>query len=265
MTETSQQTENPLLKRARLPGESFTLPSGGLFYKDGELDDGVQNAEVHVYPMTALDEILIKTPDKLFSGDAIREVFERCVPQITKPGRLLARDVDFVLIALRKVSYGEEMEIHYTHDCKDAKDHSYVVNVSDFLRKSKRIDPTTLGKEFVVELSNDQKVHIQPIRFDDMIAMMQINEDQDEISAENVKTTLLDGLANVITQIDEVTKPEWIREALDVFAPMHLQEINEGVDRSVKWGPDFKSQIKCRDCGKDVEATIPLNPLAFFT
>ncbi|HHA18120.1 MAG TPA: hypothetical protein ENK70_00230, partial [Methylophaga sp.] len=33
-----QKPENPLLQRIRLPGEIHQLPSGGIFYKNGELD-----------------------------------------------------------------------------------------------------------------------------------------------------------------------------------------------------------------------------------
>ena len=73
---------NPLLERARLPGQTFTLPSKGLFYKHGEVDDSVLAAkgEVMVYPMVTLDEINIKTPDKLLNGTAITDVFKRCMP-----------------------------------------------------------------------------------------------------------------------------------------------------------------------------------------
>ena len=56
---------NPLLERIKLPGDSFALPSGGLFYGEGVLDPSVSNAEIHVHPMTTLDEITMKSPDLL--------------------------------------------------------------------------------------------------------------------------------------------------------------------------------------------------------
>lgn len=42
---------NPLLSRIQMPGETFALPSGGVFYTHGELDDSVVNAEVRVHPI----------------------------------------------------------------------------------------------------------------------------------------------------------------------------------------------------------------------
>ena len=56
---------NPLLARVKIPGRIFQLPSAGIFYKNGELAEGIENGEVHVHPMTALDEINMKNPDKL--------------------------------------------------------------------------------------------------------------------------------------------------------------------------------------------------------
>ena len=41
-------SNNPLLQKIRLPGRIFQLPSRGLFYKNGELDESVKNGEIHV-------------------------------------------------------------------------------------------------------------------------------------------------------------------------------------------------------------------------
>jgi len=88
---------NPLLTRVEMPGSTFQLPSRGLFYDNGELRDDVEMGEVHVHPMSAFDEILMKTPDALFSGEAVHKVFLRCIPQVLQPVELLAKDVDFLL------------------------------------------------------------------------------------------------------------------------------------------------------------------------
>ena len=82
--------ENALLNKIKLPGKRFRLPSLGLFYNDGELDDSVENGEIEVFSMTALDEISLRSPEFLFSGEAIERVFKRCIPEVKKALRLLA-------------------------------------------------------------------------------------------------------------------------------------------------------------------------------
>ena len=42
-TENSNEQLNPLLQKVQIPGEKFRLPSGGLFYNDGELDESVRH------------------------------------------------------------------------------------------------------------------------------------------------------------------------------------------------------------------------------
>ena len=88
----------------------ISLPSKGAFYPPGtlELDS---NAEVGVYPMTALDELTLKTPDGLLSGEATFKVIKSCVPAIKDPWVMPSIDVDSVLIGIRIASYGANMRV----------------------------------------------------------------------------------------------------------------------------------------------------------
>jgi hypothetical protein len=103
--------ENPLITKITLPGQRFRMPSRGLFYDDGELAENVIDGEVEVRSMTTLDEIALRTPEFLFSGEAIEKVFNRCIPEIQKPLRLLSQDVDYLLTCLRIVSYGGSINL----------------------------------------------------------------------------------------------------------------------------------------------------------
>ena len=60
---------NPLRQFFRRPAVFFKLPSGGKNYAPGVLDMP-ENEEFPVYPMTAIDEISMRTPDALFNGSA---------------------------------------------------------------------------------------------------------------------------------------------------------------------------------------------------
>jgi hypothetical protein len=102
---------NPLLSKIHLPGRRFRLPSMGLFYNNGEIDESVVDGEIQVFSMTAIDEISMRSPEYLFTGEAITRVFNRCIPEIKKPMELLSIDVDFLLTALRIVSYGDVIRI----------------------------------------------------------------------------------------------------------------------------------------------------------
>ena len=259
----NEQNVNPLLSRIQMPGETFTLPSGGVFYTNNELSPDTQNAEVHVLPMTAIDEIVMRTPDMLFSGDAVRQVVGRCVPQVTDVDGLLAKDIDFLLMCLRKVSYGEDLTMDYKHSCKDANVNSYPVDVTQFIRNAKRIDPTTFETEFSVKLPNDQEVKLRPIRYKEFVDIMQ-SSDESTMSPEQIRDTMINSLAQIIVRVDEVTEQAHIIEWLGSLTPQYLKMINAKLDDTVKWGPDFTTTIVCKDCGEKVDIEAPLNPLTFF-
>lgn len=255
--------DNPLLARIRIPGETFRLPSGGLFYEPGVLSDKVIDGEIYVSPMTAIDEIALKTPDLLFSGQAIPQVFGRCIPDVLKAGKMLAKDVDFLLIALRKVSFGPQMELTYTHTCEKAKEHSYIVNVDEFLKKSKRIDPNTVSKNFHLTLSNGQIVHVEPISFESYVALMQASEA--DVEPAKLAQRLVFSVSQIIKSVDSVTDNAQIQEWLAHIPPMLMKQVTDSIEKTTEWGPDFMTTMKCKDCGLEAQVQAPLNPLAFFT
>lgn len=259
------KTSNPLLDRIRMPGETFRLPSGALFYpkESGILDSSVADGELHVHPMTALDEIALKTPDLLFSGKAVEQVFGRCIPDVKDPKRLLAKDVDFLLVALRKVSYGPEMELQYTHTCEKAKSHTYKASVDGFIKKTKRIDPTRVTSDFIVNLTNDQIVKMVPLNFGSFVELMQANEQ--ELEPEELAKRLYSSISKLISSVDGIEDAGMIVEWLSKLPPVLMKQITESVEKTTEWGPDFHVAIKCKDCGQEESVQAPLNPLAFFT
>jgi hypothetical protein len=255
---------NPLLERARMPGGTFTLPSQGLFYNDGELSADVKNGEVHVLPMVTLDEIILKTPDKLFSGDGIVEVFKRCIPQVNDPMRLLAKDVDFLMVCLRKVTYGDNMEVTYTHDCKDAKEHSYMIPITNFIQESKRIDPTTAGKVFSLELDNGQVLKLRPANLKNVLGIYQSAVGDDEENIESISKNIFDTMVAMIESVDGISDIDMITEWVKTISAGWVHQIGETIDKVSDWGPTFDVVIKCKDCGGEITINTPINPLAFF-
>ena len=255
---------NPLLSRVEMPGSTFQLPSRGLFYDNGELRGDVEMGEVHVHPMSAFDEILMKTPDALFSGEAVHKVFLRCIPQILKPTELLAKDVDFLLVCLRQVTYGDEMDIRYIHNCKDAKNHQYTINISTFLQKAKKIDPTTLGNTYTTTLPNGQIIKLHPSKFKDVIKMYQdVNPDGATPEEELAMTVFV--IKSIIHSVDEVTDERMIEEWIKKIPAGWLADLSKIIDKASDFGPNFTFKTICKDCGEEIEIESPINPISFFT
>lgn len=106
----STDQNNPLKKYFRQPKIYLRLPSKGKFYPAGSLDMP-DNGELPVYPMTAKDELMMKTPDALLNGQATVDVIKSCIPNLKDPWKMPSIDSDAVLIAIRLATYGENLEI----------------------------------------------------------------------------------------------------------------------------------------------------------
>jgi hypothetical protein len=107
-----------LTKYYRQPKVNISLPSKGRFYPPGAIEGDIEN--IPVFAMNAMDELLYKNPDALFSGEATVSVISSCVPAIKDPWLLSQLDIDTVLIGIRIATYGEGLDL--TFKCEGCKE-----------------------------------------------------------------------------------------------------------------------------------------------
>ena len=120
-----------LEQHKRQPKLFIDLPSEGVHYDDTVC---TQVKSMAVFGMSAMDEIMLKTPDALFSGEATYQVMRSCVPDILDPWKLIGYDIDYVLLSIRIATYGESIDIVTNcPKCKTANDGS--VNLQGLLQE----------------------------------------------------------------------------------------------------------------------------------
>lgn len=255
--------KNPLLEKLKLPGRVFNLPSRGALYREGEVarDEG----EVHVRALSALAEINLKNPDMLFSGEALAEVFAECVPDVKNVTELYGRDIDAIMFFLRLVTYGPQYEISVKHNCENAKDHSYLVDIEQMVMGMKQLDPTTIDADRTVTLDNGQVVVVHPVKFDHMIKLFQLNMGKTEFTNEDIRKNIVYNLTNLIESVDGITDKEQIAGWVAAISTKQQGRINDALEKINDWGPPSTCTLKCKDCGKELIAELPLNPVSFFT
>ena len=124
---------NPLLKHFRQPAIYVSLPSLGQYWPEGSIDIPV-TGEIPVYPLTAKDEITLRTPDSLINGTSVTSVVESCCPNIKNAWAMPSIDVDALLMSIRIASYGHDMTITVQcPHCKESND--YLVDLRNTLAK----------------------------------------------------------------------------------------------------------------------------------
>lgn len=258
-------TQNPLLAKVRLPGRTFQLPSRGALYHDGELDVAAKDGEVHVHPMSALVEINLKNPDLLFNGKALEAVMAECVPYVRKPLELFGRDIDAILFFLRLATYGSEYRIEVKHDCEDAQQHSYVVQLENIIQTMQTLDPTLIEAKRKVTLPTGQTVYTRPMKFKDVIELFHRSANKKELTPEDIKELAVINLLSMIEKVDETANPKHIEEWVRSLTTPMVNRITEAANELNGWGPDQVVTLKCKDCGEEMKVELPLNPVSFFT
>lgn len=128
------KTPNPLMGYFRQPKYYTPIPSNGKWYPHGAIE-WPANGELAVYPMTAKDEISMKTPDALLNGQSTVDVIQSCIPAIKDAWHIPGVDLDTLLISIRIASYGGEMEM--SPSCPKCQAvNSFQVDLKDALSRS---------------------------------------------------------------------------------------------------------------------------------
>lgn len=142
----------------RQPKIYIKLPSNGEYWPADCLEK-TENEDYPIYSMTARDEILLKVPDAVLSGQAVVDVIQNCVPNIKNAWHVPSVDIDAILIAIRIATYGEKMttplslpgdiELEYEIDLRVVIDNLY----------------NTITWDPIVQVSEDITVYVRPLSY----------------------------------------------------------------------------------------------------
>lgn len=150
-------SDNPLKGYFRQPKIFIRLPSEGKYYPSGTLEI-TETGELPVYPMTATDEIALKTPDALLNGQSTVDVIQSCIPGIKNAWHMPNLDLDAILIAIRIATYGEMMQVD-TKVPNVGEERTYEVDLRQVLDSL-----TNNHFEEIIEV-DDLVIHITPMSY----------------------------------------------------------------------------------------------------
>jgi hypothetical protein len=269
---------NPLRQYFRKPAIYLKLPSQGIGYEPGVIDMPT-NGELPIYPMTALDEISLKTPDALFNGQAIVDLITSCAPNVKNPWKINNIDMDALLVAIRTATEGNKQEISST--CPSCNEESkYDINLISGLSS---IDISIYDEEIQLgdlyfklkPLSYDVVHEINIKQFELEKLYKQLDEkDEEKFIEVNKKLyvmtnhitleTISKCVAYIKTNSIIVTEQEYILEFLKNCDKTIYETIR---DKSIELKE--KSKIKpfkvvCINCQHNYEQEIMLNMSDFF-
>lgn len=277
------ENHNPLKQYFRKPGIWVKLPSQGRFYKDKP--EGLNDmGEIPVYPMTAKDELLLKNADALLNGNAVYEIIRSCAPGIKTPEETPAVDLDAILLAVRRCTYGDRMDVATQHDCKENAINNVSIDLNMFIAGIKVVDndaTVTFDTGIVAQIKPvtvKQLLHLNWVQYE-QIRNIQLAESSttDEKQRVDLLQTSFAELTkesiNVISDcVEFVTLPDGatvldstnIKEWIGDLARPEYKKLENAVMGMASKGVDKTFKVHCDHCNQEYDATLDLNPTTFF-
>jgi hypothetical protein len=278
-TQVQPTQPNPLAKHFRQPAVYLDLPSAGKFYPQGTLAAAKQ---LPVLPMTALDEINLRTPDALYNGTSMINLIKSCIPSIVDPWAIPMSDFDSILIAIKMASMGNEIDVDTT--CPScSEENNFTADLGRLLSGIKQPD---YDKPFVVE---DLTIYFKPLNYKQVSenSLWQVEQQQainristDPATTDAEKSAKLNEIWLKITQatidvvgmsIDTIkTSDAVVRDNRQIREFLHNcpQELYTSIKDQVA---SFKDQsalqpldIACSNCKHEYEQPFALDQSNFF-
>lgn len=113
-----KENVNPLAAFCRIPKLTCKLPTNGIWYEDGFCSEPYDS--IKIYGMNAQDDLNLKNPDLLISGEASYSLIKSCVPSISDPKKLKNIDFNVLYLAIQIATIGEKSKIEtYCSKCQE--------------------------------------------------------------------------------------------------------------------------------------------------
>lgn len=268
---------NPLQKYFRQPKLYVSLPSKGLYYTPGTLQGDPNN--VPIFAMTGMDEIIMKTPDALFSGEATIKLIESCCPYIKVGGNVPSLDLDVLLVAIRSATYGENLSV--SHTCKNCgTENDYDIKLSSVIDQyqNKKFNNSLEIDNLIINFrpmnySEVSKFNIENFKLQKTLGQLDQVEDEERQSyLDQIYQSLsliqvnafLSSIESIKTPDEIVTDREFIKEWLLNSVNTTYQLIKNKLEENKKEWEMPKFKIECSTCNTKDDIEISLDQSNFF-
>jgi hypothetical protein len=276
--------QNPLKKYFRQPALYIRLPTLGRWY-DTSVITVEGSSEIPIYGLSAIDDIMLNTPDAMLNGQALENVLKNCVPSIVDVKKLLIPDLDAIFVALKHATNNGKDD----HNCKCPScnhENSFEINCQMLLDSMSYVDDTDTS----LQIDDDLMVYLRPYDFEMRHVYMQkefeeekmlqslMRPDLDEFTKAHLAAESVDRLSKItfelvsrsiekVVMVKEnitVTENKFINEWLQSINKIQAEAVITKVSELNKIGVNEKVDVKCQSCGHEWDETLNFDPINFF-
>lgn len=275
------KTSNPLSGYFRQPAIYLTLPSQGRWWPIDSLDMP-DNNELPIFPMTARDEVIIRTPDALLNGQGVVDVVQSCCPNIKNAWQMPSIDIDAVLISIRIATYGPLMS--FSSQCPYCKsNNTHEIDLGKPLESIKCPDfDQTLGyQDLKIKLKPQYYLEVNKtnmVSYEEQKIIQTLNNENIDNDTRLAQVTLamqkiIDiGINNCVNSVDYIEMPNGDR----VIEKQHIKEffqnaekqavtiVQERIEQIANDAKMTELQLSCESCQEHYQTELTFDYANFF-
>lgn len=279
-------SDNPLSQYFRQATTYVKLPTKGLWYQDGSVNLTV-DGEVAVYPLSAIDDIMLNTPDAMLNGQALEKVIKNCVPDVKNIKNLLIPDLETIFVGIKSASNNGKFELD--RKCPKCNyENTYEMLCNGILSTLEYINEADTQVKFDDQLI----IWVKPYTFEmrQMFIKREFEEERllrsiDESNKTVDELTKAKILAESVGRISEitfelvsrsvekiymvqkdtyVTDKKFINEWLTSISKTQADIVIDAVNKLNAVGVSKQFNAVCTSCNHEWEETMNFDPSSFF-
>ena len=281
-------SDNPLINLYRNKSFYIKLPSNGRFY-----DSGITlsiDGELGIMPMTAKDELILKSPDSLFNGDTLIDVIKSCIPDIKNPREIPVCDIDPIILGIY-IATNKKMDLKVGCSyCSEETDYS--LDLKYMLAQTEEITENN-----ILEINEKTEIHLRPYSLESEIKtnikkfhykrmeyiMKTYDDDQMPLDkkkelinkafteAADLSIELIsDNIIKVILKDDNgeivntVTEKDYIKDWVANMDKTTHKLVSDKMEKLSKNEINKQITYVCPNCEKTNKTELEINPINFF-
>ncbi len=283
--------ENPLKSFKRQPSLYLKLPSLGKWYSESDVET-VANGEIPIYGLSAIDDIMLNTPDAMLNGQALENVIKNCAPTIKNVKNLVLPDLESVFVSIKQASVDNGVHDIDRKCPKCEHENTFGLELSNIIDSQSYVENKDCS--FVLHTqAGDLEISVKPYIFElrqiymqkeseEKTLLRKIDDSNAELdqfekarlvgeSVERLSIITFELVSKSITSIkilatnEIITDQENIVDWLTDISKDHASQVMNAVSNLNKIGINKELQMICEKCEHTWSDEIDLDPTSFFT
>lgn len=272
-----QPYSGKLSKFYRQPKVFISLPSKGEFYPAGVIDGDIAN--LPVFGMNAMDELMFKNPDALFSGEAVVSVIHSCIPAIKDPWQLSQLDIESVLVGIRMATYGDALDISFKcNKCKSEQSREFnLLSALEYFNSisyssSVTVEPLTFYiRPLTYREANN--LQLQAYRLQKTLQSQTGKDDEEQLKkldefyrmfGKLQSENLVKQIASVEADGEVVSNQQEIADFIKNSEHTYYEALTKHIESTKEVWKIPAQKVQCDDCEHEQEVGITLDASIFF-